>query len=630
PLEAAIAIDPDHPDASRQLEALYGRRRAFRPLYALLERKAERAEDDAARAATWLEMAKLASKRLHDAPKALALYRSIVALADAPGQGEPVPAGISAEALESLERLGEREQDWESLAHALERRAAEANDPIERAGLLSRLGDIQVDHLKDPAAASRTLRARLELAPDDAAAATALREALIEAGDAGGIDALYASGADPEGHAAALEAAFAHADGAEGRADIATRLGALCEDALADPRRAIVAYERARQAKPADPATLDALARVYERAERWDDLADTLDALANDPERDDDARGAALDRVREVALTRLHDAPRAFDAAAAAYRLDPSNPARREGLEAAAAAAGAHEALVALYQARLDDLAETEVPRDTIPDGSGPPKADRDERVAGVGPEVEEPLLLRRRIAAVTAEHLGRPAEAITALEGALRTAPDDARTITLLDGLYRATGQTEGLRALYDHRIERAPTTADARALRFEVAQLEEDVLGDDEAAAARFRAVLEEAPADPEALAALDRLDARLGRWDELEAVLRRRLEAAQTETPDDTDPSEDPRLTLGVRLGGVCHEHLGRPDEAIEQYDAALAIDPVNEGAIAGLEAVAAGEPAPDSARALRVGRSLEPAYERLRAYAPLADVWARRLA
>src|SRR5690606_31970673 len=154
--------------------------------------------------------------------------------------------------------------------------------------------------------------------------------------------------------------------------------------------------------------------------------------------------------------------PAAFRWARAAYELAPTDPSVVEALETAANSASAYEELAALYLARIEHA------------------------------EADEQLALRRKVAAIYGERLGRRDESIAQLSQILEVTPKDAEAVAVLDRLYRAAERHEDLHALYQHRLEHVEDEVDRHGLLHELAALEETTLGFPEDAATHYREAL------------------------------------------------------------------------------------------------------------------------------------------
>ncbi|MCA9575340.1 MAG: hypothetical protein H6726_15810 [Sandaracinaceae bacterium] len=583
PLESVLELDPDNRAALGQLKDIYSKKRAWAALYEVLKKEGSLASDPGARLAGRIELAQIAGERLHKHADAIALWKEVLAEApDTPG------------ALDALEKLAEREKDWDSLAEVLERRISESNDDAERIKLLQKLGPIHSDHRSDPAAAARAWQRVLEIEPKNGRALRTLREAFIGARDWTGLESLYAEANDWEGLVEVLGNAADRTDDIELKKELSFRAAHLYENQIGEPHRAFRNYERVLAVDSENVQAATALVPIYEREEKWPRLVGLLELLARNSDTSEDggaARLELLERLRVLCLTQLGDASAAFKHAAEAYRVAPENQDTRLALAETAERAGAYAPLVELYRARL--------------------KSD--------GVDSVERTELRRRIASVAGEQLGATADAIVELKAILEGDPRDVEALDVLGRLYRVEGKSSELRELYDHRLAHTDAPSERWVLLSEVAELEEHLLEEPDSAAARYRAILEIEPMDADSLRALDRLASAAGRWEEVSAMLGRRRELVEAGS------SEAGQLAL--RHGDVLRTFLSRPADAVEAYAVALKADPGSEAAVRGLEAIKESD---DGGLALRLGRVLEPAYTRKGEFTKVHEILEQRLA
>lgn len=583
PLESVLELDPEHRGALAQLKDIYSKKRAWSSLYEVLKKEGSLASDPAVRLAGRIELAQIAGERLHKHADAIALWKEVLAEApDTPG------------ALDALEKLAEREKDWDSLTEVIERRISEAGDDAERIKLLQKLGPIHSEHRADPAAAARAWQRVLAIEPKNGRALRTLREAFIGARNWAGLESLYADANDWEGLVEVLGNAADRTDDVELKKELSFRAAALYENQIGEPHRAFRNYERVLSVDSENVQAAKALAPIYEKEEKWPRLVGLLELLARNTDTTADngaARLELLERLRMLCLTQLGDTSAAFRHATEAYRLAPADPQVRTTVAETAERAGAHAALVQLYRDRLkssdvDSVEKTE---------------------------------LRRRIASIAGEKLGATGDAIVELKEILAEDPRDVEALDVLGRLYRVEGKAKELRDLYDHRLAHTEAPSERWVLLSEVAELEETLLEDSEAAARRYRAILEIDDMDPEALRALDRLASAAGRWEEVSSMLEKRRQLA------DAGSAESGQLAL--RHADVLRTFLGRPSDALDAYAVTLKTDPANEAAVRGLEAL--GE-ADDGKLALRLGRVLEPAYTRKGEFTKVNDILTKRLA
>ena len=117
-------------------------------------------------------------------------------------------------------------------------------------------------------------------------------------------------------------------------------------------------------------------------------------------------------------------------------------------------------------------------------------------------------------VAAALARHrLGGAARAATLLEQARVADPDDPVLLIVGASNALAAGEWAKARAALDHHAERTRDRDWGATLSGLAAHVAEQYQGDDEAAAARYRRLLEARPGDPVALAGLERIASRTG---------------------------------------------------------------------------------------------------------------------
>jgi len=577
PLEAILEVQPDNLNALAQLRTIYSKKRAYQPLYGVLEKELALATDPAAALELKVELARLAGDRLHRQADAIALWAEIVDEA-------PETEG----ALASLEKLAEREKDWPSLARALEVRVKDEADPKERVRELTKLGGIYAEHLDAPERAASAFQRILAVDPKNGRAMRTLREAYVAAGDFASLEALYAERDDWEGLVDVLGTAAERTEDNALKVQLSFRAADIYRERIGEAHRAFRNYERILSVEPKNQDATRALIPIYERDEKWSRLVGLYEVLLAGQTEDTPMaeRLEQLYRLSDLCLTRLGDAGAAFGWARSAYAIAPTDPTVLARLEAVAAQAGAWEPFMQVLRGRVD--------------------ATEDD---------EERTSLRRRMATVAADRLGKPAEAAAQLEAILVQSPGDAETARSLAGIYRSEGQFEPLSTLLSRQLEQSKDRDTRRALLRELSELRESMLADPDGAADAYRALLQLDSTDSEALSALDRLAREAGRWDELGSVLRRRVELASG--------SEAVALRLG--LADVLATRLEDGVGAEACYAALLEAEPANAEAAAGLEGLRAADPS----RADAIGRILEPAYEARLEYGKLSELLAARL-
>ena len=529
-----------------------------------------------------------------------------------------------AEALGGLARAHRASGEAEPLAASLRRLLAVTEEAAARPALLAELAALQEEKLGDPAGAIATLRRLLELEPDR-------REALLR------LDRLCVAAekwvelADVLGREAALADAAGEAPAAQG---FRQRLAELKETRLLDRDGALGLYEQILAVRADDPAALArvesilqkdptharaavVLERAYAAAGAWSRYAAVLEVRAG--ERPDPVERKALFlELAEVQEKRLGNGELAFLALCRAFRDDPADPALRSELTRLAQQFDHAEELAGLYEdefAELPQAAAAEValalgalyegklqaPESAIRwyeearrrDPAGAPKAlaalDRLYRASGQ-PEplagvleaeaalaaADERAAFLFRLGQLAEEELHDRARAASAYEALLAAEPRQPAALRALERIYEADGK---LSALVDNLATQRELVTDGAVRLTLTARLAavSQQLGRDEDAAALWREALGYDPRHEPALAALEVLYERLGRWPELAELLRARL-ALTAERREAARMHEK----LGALLGG----RLGDGAGAVRAYLAVLDADPRHRPALEAL--------------------------------------------
>jgi tetratricopeptide (TPR) repeat protein len=470
--EKLLEAAPDDAEANAKLRELYTKRRAYRPLYDLLVHQVARMAEGEERRAMWLEMAKLAAERLDRAADAMQSYKKI--LAEEPG---------SQQALDALEKLGEREKDYAAVAEVLERRVELAQGTLGGAQLqltiLQKLGSIYADRLKDDEGAMRAWRRVLELSPGHAKALRVLRDTFLAKGDYDGLAELYGQSQDWEGLAEVLSSAADRATDADAKIELSYRAADVYAEKLHAPERAFRAYERVLASRGDDKRAAAALVPLYEHEEKWARLPPLYEVLLGHAQNDDQ-RLELLHKLAQVTGQHLQDRASSFAYARRAYEVDPDREGALDNFERTTRSSGEWPAFVETLNARL-----------------GKVSADK----------ADVARALRLKIAETQAHQLGRMDDAIAGYRGLVEAQPDDEEALGALDRLLRTEGRKEDLRWLFELRIGKA-NTAQKIHLLGEWASLEEDVFGAPEQAVSIYRKILEIVPQHGAALRALARL--------------------------------------------------------------------------------------------------------------------------
>lgn len=533
---------------------------------ALVERRVYRAKDDVFRRDVLLEAAQLLESRSGDRVSAMGYVRRAFALTH-----EPV---IELE----LMRLAEDTDEWQTCADGYAEAAASVADPKRRAELLLSHGLIVEQRLSEPALALESYARVTELEPGHVSAQTALvrvagvtgrwdvaAEALVVSAGARyeldeGIVETFESVADRvdgwERATSALAAVLARGKQLPPSIahDVERRLALWHRDRRNDPDAAQAVLRRTVSHK-ADPDSLRMLAELERRAPGHE-LVDTLLRLAA-------ATGDDLDVLYEaasVALQAVRDRDLARPILERLYKLSEGRWRERAPSGGADASLSAHAlwALERLVEHWLDA-------------GDGLRAVDLLEAGASLPFSRERARELCYRAAELSAGLPGGTSRAIDFSRSILDEAPDDAKTITLLSGLYAKEGRLAELLELRQRELALGPQQQRRLALRLDIARVTGELGGDTAERVAALQGNLEDRPGHLASVDALAEILVQLGREPELHAELVKQAQAVS----DHGDPQE--AASLWARAGSLAERVLGETDRALDAYRRSVALEP-----------------------------------------------------
>ena len=605
-----------------------------------------------------MEVARICEDMLEDEARAEAVYKQVAAI-DANDPALVIPAA------QALGRIYASKERHEDLAGALGLEVRLEEDGERRRELYERIGGLYETVLQDPAKAIDAWRSRLGDDPSDTAALGAL-ERLYER-----------TGAFRELVEVLSKREEAESDADERRRTM-TKAAETLADKIGDVPEAITAWRKVLDELGPERPTLAALESLYEKAEQWSDLADTLEvdlSLADDL----DSRLGLYARLGDVRRLHQSDLEGALDAYRQALLLDPSSERCRTALEAmldiADARRDAAETLRPLYEADGDAdrlLRVLEIQVETTEDtaerleilqmalrtaegplgdagrafgyatrGLGLAAAEADvqtwidtvERLAestGRWKEtcelyqlVIDDILdgdvlqdLRLRIGELAKHKLGDSTLAIDEYKKAVERRPYDRRGMIALEELYEEANDSTSLLEILKLRVDNAEGDDEKKKLFFRQADLQKGPLGDASGAIATYEAILE-ISLENAAITALEKLYREAGRYADLIELYERELDGGVGKAAD-----------LRARIARIAREHTGDLTRAFDELGEALSVDPAHEGAVTELEGLLEGSSDPE--HKARAGEMLEPVYLRRADWATVKTALGARLA
>lgn len=279
-----------------------------------------------------------------------------------------------------------------------------------------------------------------------------------------------------------------------------------------------------------------------------------LDALAKKPSD----RYASATAFREVleSIGRASIPPaarkqesldrKAFDAAVAALKENPSDTERAVALERIVEPAQAWGEAVAALRELADAIEDVEVKK-----------------------------ALYYRAARVQEADLGDRAGAEASYRAILELDPSEDIARAGVEELKRASGDAEGLIEILLEKVETEESAEERAAILREIAETYDKPLGDADNAFVAWVQALAEDPRDARTVAEIERLaEGSVERWNEAVTALNEATQAVEDDAL---------KVAMLVLVGRWYAEKLGRPDFAVSCLGQALTLDPANDAAL-----------------------------------------------
>lgn len=405
---------------------------------------------------------------------------------------------------------------------ALEREARALSDGPEAALLFHELGLLWEDPLRNPRNAASAFQAAYRLAPRFVENIRAARRIFSDVGNWQLVLQL-------------LDAELEATEPGRARTALLYERALVLDDRLDRREEAAVAFREVVAARPGDVGLLSQLASIWAARGDARALADTLQLLAHAVE-DPRVAAEALLSAGLLLEERLRDERGAAEAFREAFALDRSDPVLLAVLARVAARERRDDELLRVLAAEAENA----------------------------GPQGSAAFLELARVY----ERLGRPEDALAALQAGRRLQPRDPLVLSAMAALLGDQRRPEELADVLAAWADTVHDEAEAVALYLRLASLYEETLHRDERAIECYQAILARVPGTAAALAGLGRLHARRRDWPGLLEVYDAEL-AVTAETAA--------KATIHYRAGEICESRLEDPDGAIARYQQALLLSP-----------------------------------------------------
>ncbi|HSD88792.1 MAG TPA: hypothetical protein VLB44_14795, partial [Kofleriaceae bacterium] len=542
-----LRAEPTDHDVRSQLSALAGQLGRdgewARELAGALTTLKSKGESSSEIRAIATELARIAGERLGDRPTAERAWITVLEVEpDAP------------DAFDMLTAMYRNDERWQDLRAMLERRAEVTIDQGARLQTLIQLAQLDEETLGDVGRAGVAYRRVLEIDASHAPAYVALDRLYSSTQRWQELEELLGRQTDHVDPGGRSESGPLHLGG-EKAIEIAFRRAVLFAHQLNDPSRAVDLLEDVLSRSRSHAGARDLLEELmtapnaqivmmrivrlleplYEQDKLWSDLVALL--RAQRPHASATEAVELLSRIATIEESELSGARTAFDCWLEVLKLEPAHERARVELARLAQYLGRWPEATAALEAAV----------------AATPDSDAGTRAA-----------LLAELATYYDTQVGDTDRAITAYKRLLEADPSSPTTIrragTALARLYEESSNWKELRAITRQQAEWAEDPGERRALLARVAQLDEEKLGEPDAAIATWRDVISDQPTDAGALHALERLYEASNNWRDLVDILRRKV---------DTASSDQDALVLLARMAKLHEDKLSEPEEAIAAW-------------------------------------------------------------
>ncbi|MBZ0234460.1 MAG: hypothetical protein K8M05_19170, partial [Deltaproteobacteria bacterium] len=470
-----LQLDGDDAVALSSLDRLYAVEGRAAELVAIVERRADLAEDAGVRLVLLHRIASLYEEVLEQPREAVVAYKNVLNVDDS-----------DEASLDALERLYRQLKEPRDLAQILERKLELARDPASARQLRLDLAVVHEQELGDAYEAQNQLQAVLS---DDQGDQVALAE----------LDRLYQQTRMWPELLEVLDRRAVTSPDPAARAELAFRAAALTEKELVEPEAAIPRYGAVLTMAPSHAGARQALEALVKRDEHVETVAAILDrhlrgvgdhdALVAVTERrlelpgDPDTRRELWTALADIHETLRGDLKAASATWARALAEDPAEVSLFGPLERLAQARGAWAELAGMLEKRLDA-------------GAG----------GALDGELESTYALR--LGRIYEDALGDFERAAIAYRRAADTHVDERGSLAALDRVLWRLGRWGELADVLAREADSAENDAQAADLMFRLGDVREGQLHDLAGAVDAYRIVVERQSRHGAARASLERL--------------------------------------------------------------------------------------------------------------------------
>ena len=471
--KSILELDPGNMEAIESLERIFSSNEDYSNLAEIYEQKAKLVTDAHERKELFLKSAQIHEEILDDVHRAIRIYSSIL---------EDDPEDL--QVIEKISSLYSGLKMWNEFIEVYKKKAEIVFDPEEKKKVLTEIGHVYLDEIKNIENAIEYFKKIIELDPDD-------REALKT------LDSIFTNQGKWEDLLSVIEKEAELSMDPQETIELRFRLGSILKEKIGDIDRALKVFEEILSVMPEHSATVEFLEKmvssgeetlrvakilepIYEANADWNKLVWCLELQVNSIE-DNLEKVNLLHRIAGYQEDEryLGQVKEAFTTYCRALQIDPKNEATLTALERIAESIRNWQELASQYDSILNSTKES-----------------------------DEKIIIGLRVARVYEEELGNVGEAIRRYKLVIDTDNTNAVAIHSLSRLYRVAQNWENLLEVLDMEISISQSEEEVLDLKFEKARISYQELGRVEPAIEIFKEIIEINPDYAQANNALELL--------------------------------------------------------------------------------------------------------------------------
>jgi tetratricopeptide (TPR) repeat protein len=522
-----LALAPSYLPALQSLGRLYFIKGRWEDLIAMHRQEIEVTQNEDQQINLLYKIGELYEEKLVQEDKAIVAFQEVLRIR---------PTNFPA--MKALIRIFTNKRDWENLIEIYEKEAAVLEDPQQKALSLFQVAEIFESHLEDPGRAVETLQKILQIVSNHAPALRSLERLYTRSESWRELLDVYERGLENATHETQ-------------QVDILFRMAEVFASRVNDLVRASECHEKILNIKPDHLPSIEALERIYLSQRNYNALVHVYESFAARTQ-DQSLLLSLQSQIADLKENRLQPPKSAGENHLKVLSLNPQHPEAIRSLDILYHKFGTWKGLRMLYEQEL----------------------------SRVGSE-EEALDLCLRVADLAETRLESLEVAKHYYQEALRLSPDFLPAIKALKRISVAQNDHEAMIGLLDRegQVSRDPRQSISTLL--QAAQIYRDRFDQPDRAVECLFRVLEKDPSEVQAFSQLEALLIHQTDWERLAVLYRNRIGI-----------TEDNRILaeLHLKLGGLLHERLQRPQDAAESYRKVLEINPSHQQALNVLAALA----------------------------------------